>query len=85
MSCNANFHVDALAAVPLCYIPTALLDDVATAAMVHAINGLDSNIIENIVRRIPSPFLPPDGGTAIMAGLFKRRAELAPVFGVTTV
>ena len=82
MSCNANFHTDALAALPLCYVPTVLLDAAATETVVRAINGLDSKFIEHTVRRIPSPFLPPDRGTAIISGLMKRRVELAPVFGV---
>jgi hypothetical protein len=85
MTHSADFQTQALAALPVSYIPPALLDPDATRAMVEVINDLDSNLIEDAVRRIPNTFLPPERGTAIMQGLMKRKVELAPVFGVSLV
>ena len=85
MSCNPNFPTASVAALPLCYIPPPLLDAGATATAVRAINDLDVKFIDHAVRSIPTAFLPPERGTAIIAGVMKRRVELAPAFGVASV
>ena len=72
-------------APPISYITADLLDVSAAHGMVAAVNDLGPNFVEDTVRRIPAPFLPPDHGKAIIEGLLRRRGELAAVFGVAPV
>ena len=85
MSHDAAFQARPLVALPVSYVPAALLDVAATRGMVSAINGFDANFIESAVRRIPETFLPTDRGKAIIQGLLKRRGELSGAFGVSPV
>ncbi|MGA9894175.1 MAG: hypothetical protein WBQ55_17920 [Xanthobacteraceae bacterium] len=72
-------------APPISYITADLLDVSAAHGMVAAVNDLGPNFLEDTVRRIPAPFLPPDHGKDIIEGLLRRRGELAAVFGVAPV
>jgi hypothetical protein len=85
MSYTAGFDTAAPAAVPVSYIPAALMDAAATRQMVKSINGLEANFIEDTVGQVPDPFLPADRRSAIIRGLLKRRVELATAFGVPSV
>jgi hypothetical protein len=82
MSMNPNFDTAPLQALAHYYIPPAAFDADATAKMVKYINGLEAKMIEDIVRRVPADFLPPDRAEVIITGLLKRRSELPGAFGV---
>jgi hypothetical protein len=85
MSYNGDFASAATSAVPVSYIPGALVDAGATREMIATINHLDERNIENVVGRIPTGFLPEDRRGAIISGLIKRKGELAGAFGVPPV
>jgi hypothetical protein len=82
MSHVGDFRDGPVRAVPFSYLPGMSIDGEATNKMIGKINQLEATMIENIVRRIPDPFLPAARVDAILAGLLRRRGELSALLGV---
>jgi hypothetical protein len=82
MSQNPDFEHGQSRVVPFAYLPAIPSDVAATTDMVDRINKLERAMIENIVRKIPHPFLSQDRSDAILNGLLRRRGELSALFGV---
>jgi hypothetical protein len=85
MSRNPNFAASAVQPLGIHYISQNLSNDGAIAKMCRYINELEASMIEDIVRRVPSQFLPSARAGGIIQGLLSRRLELFRVFGVGSV
>jgi hypothetical protein len=85
MSRNPNFASSAVQPLGVHYVPQDLSDAEAIAKMISYINELEASMIEDIVRRVPTQFLPSERADGIIQGLLSRRPELLRVFGVGSV
>jgi hypothetical protein len=82
MSQIPNFAEGAVQPLGVHYLPQNLSNIEATVKMINYINDLEATMIEDIVRRVPTAFLPSERAEVIIKGLLKRRLELSKAFGV---
>jgi hypothetical protein len=82
MSQVGDFRDGPVRPVPFSYLPLQPIDGAATDNMIERINQMEANMIENIVRRVPTAFLQLDRADAILAGLLRRRGELSALLRV---